>query len=109
MYHQIRNKNTFWGAEDPEFVGNFKVKVGKIEWSGILIQLNTWDLEHLPCKLKEDEIMLRYYTDTTLISRQKPLVKINIKKGLIYFLKPEAESADFETKGCKLDYLNLMR
>jgi hypothetical protein len=40
-----------------------------------------------------------------------PLIKINIDKGLLYFLKPDDEGLDlieFETKGIPVRYLNII-
>jgi len=57
-------------------------------------------------KLKPNEIIVRYISLTTSLANQKPLIKINLEKGLVYYLKNyEIENFQFETRGCKVAFL----
>lgn len=61
-------------------------------------------------KLKSGEVLFRYANPRVKAGGVMPLVKINIKKGLIYYNKPEASDEDildWETRGQKLRYINL--
>jgi hypothetical protein len=63
-------------------------------------------------KLKPNERLFRYFTRNTAIAGMIPLLKINIESGLIYFSKPTDfgdETLEFETKGLKADYINLVK
>jgi hypothetical protein len=61
--------------------------------------------------LKEGERIYRYFTRSSAFTGQVPLIKINIDKGLLYFLKPDDEGLnliEFETKGIPVRYLNII-
>lgn len=60
-------------------------------------------------KLKPNEIIVRYVSLTTSLTNQKPLIKINLEKGLIYYLKNyEIEDFQFETRGSKVSFLRTL-
>lgn len=64
------------------------------------------DVAHI--KLKKGEKLFRYVTQNTL-RYCHPLIKINIEKGLVYFLQDmDSDDIVFETKGVKVDYLRLL-
>ena len=56
----------------------------------------------------KDEIICRYVSQTTVASNQAPLIKLNLNKGLVHFLKDyDADDInDYEfDKGQKLEYI----
>jgi hypothetical protein len=60
--------------------------------------------------LKSGEVIFRYTTPRVKAAGMIILVKINVKKGLIYYNKPEASDEDildWEGRGQKLRYINL--
>lgn len=100
-----------------DFVGNFAYNYNGSYISGVLLKLDSFDIENiLPnIKLKENEILLRYVTDRMFINDryyQKPLIKINTVKGLIYHLPEDNMAGDFHAifqgRGIKLTCLNLI-
>lgn len=75
-----------------------------------LFELDEWDVDaYAEVKLKPAEKIFRCETHRMRSSQTnaKPLVKINLEKLLVYFLKEDAETADFETVGIKINYINL--
>ena len=92
-------------------VGSFAWKYGKYN-EGILYNLSDFDKEyysHLP--LKNGEKLFRYSTDR-MIDGSKYLIKINLLKGLIYFMSEQNDMNDdknisFETRGIKSEYITL--
>jgi len=95
-----------------KFAGNFYSSSWQGGGDGYLYDLDTYD-EYLVGgrKLKEGEKIYRYFTRMSAISGSTPFIKINIDKGLLYFLKPDDEGLDlieFETKGIPVRYLNLI-
>jgi len=107
-------------AEDPMFAGTFEAT----SWrptrksyygrsTGILYNLDNFD-KHLLTSNNihptSDERIYRYETMTTRAGKITPFVKINIKTGLIYFPKKmEDETIEFDTKGVKPIYINLVK
>lgn len=63
-----------------------------------------------PARPEKNEIVLRFQTRrTATIGKESPLVKINTKKKLIYFLAPPPEDRQkfsFEKKGIKALYID---
>lgn len=104
IFYKIVDKNKrYFGQENAFWIGNFSTK-----WirEAVLLKLDNSDALYVSdIPLKAGEKIFRYKTDRMLT--QTPLIKINVVKGLIYFLKPEAEIPDFETKGVKAKYLIL--
>lgn len=97
-----------------EFIGNFTYTYNSKFISGVLLKLDNFDTHYVKnVILKDDEILLRYVTDRMFINGkyyQKPLVKINPVKGLIYHLSDLSNNdmAKFETRGIKLNCLNII-
>lgn len=77
-----------------------------------IIALDDYDKEHvLPTlKLKNGDIVLRFTTETTEIGGFSPLIKINLKYNMVYFIEDfdDDENPIFETRGNKLTFLNLI-
>jgi hypothetical protein len=95
------------------FAGNFYIK--GFSNDGFLYFLDEYDMNYVKSqgiKLKPNERLFRYFTRNTAIAGMIPLLKINIESGLIYFSKPTDfgdETLEFETKGLKADYINLVK
>lgn len=104
-----------WGRkgnrDDMECIGSFDIK----QWKnsvGFLYELNAFDKAYYAhVLLKTNEMLFRYETDQTKISGMMPVIKINIEKGLLYFLKDLYADDDknivFDTVGVKALYLSL--
>jgi predicted ABC-type ATPase len=98
--------------DNNKFAGNFYSSLWQSSGDGYLYELDDYD-DYLVRKenLKEGEKIYRYFTRRSAITGQVPLIKINIDKGLLYFLKPDDEGLDlieFETKGIPVRYLNII-
>lgn len=96
---------------DNDFVGNFAWKTLNNKYGeGYLYSLDDYDKDLIKgLKLKDAERVFRYFTRTTAIGGIKPLIKINIDNGMLYFMKNDDENnISFETKGVKADYINLI-
>ena len=98
--------------DNHQFAGNFYSSSWQGGGDGYLYDLDTYD-EYLVGgrKLKEGEKIYRYFTRMSAISGSTPFIKINIDKGLLYYLKPDDEGLDlieFETKGIPVRYLNII-
>src|SRR3972149_9344849 len=104
--YEIVDKNKqYYGQENINFTGVFGTKY---HMSSILLSLDSFDHSHVikDVLLKENEIILRYSNDKTEISKIIPLVKINVSKGLIYFLSDTNDgNAIFDSKGVQLTFL----
>ena len=119
-YHEITDKEflpNYTGYTTRlmnEFIGNFTYTYNKMFVTGVLLKLDNFDIHYVNnVILKDDEILLRYVTDRMFINDryyQKPLVKINTVKGLIYHLSDLSNNdmAKFETRGIKLSCLNII-
>ncbi len=62
-------------------------------------------------QLKSDERIFRYASKVTLAGKMKPLVKVNIRLGLAYFLTDAAiedGGVDFESRGLKMAYMRFL-
>jgi len=98
--------------DNKEFAGNFYSSLWQGGGDGYLYELDDYDNYVVRKeKLKEGEKIYRYFTRNSAITGQVPLIKINIDKGLLYFLKPDDEDLDlieFETKGIPVRYLNII-
>ena len=106
--YEIADKNKqYYGEENINFAGVFGTKY---HMSSILLSLDSFDHSHVikGVLLKENEILFRYTNDKTEISKIIPLVKINVSKGLIYFLSDNNDgNAIFDSKGVQLTFLVL--
>mgnify|MGYP001570461011 FL=1 len=110
-YHEISDNEylpNYTGYD--EFIGNFTYTYNHKFISGVLLKLDNFDIGYVKnIVLKNDEILLRYVTDRMFLHGryyQKPLIKINPVKGLIYYLSNDM--AKFETRGIKLNCLNII-
>lgn len=99
----------YWGRKN-DCVGSFDIK----GWSdyGYLYMLNDFDEKYYAhIILKEREMLFRYETEATKISGMRPIVKINIERGIIYYLEDLYSDDDknlvFEKRGVKLLFLSL--
>lgn len=93
------------------FAGNFGwYKGGYKEFE--LIRLDELEEEWVKSQrvsLKVGEQIFRYETDTTRAGGLRPMVKVNVERGLVYFLTlGEGDVVSFERKGNKLNFLNLV-
>ncbi len=103
------------GSTEKPFAGNFELKewnnnvTGSRGGTGVLYELDDFDKQWVAgVYLKPDERIYRYVTDVMV--NMMPLIKVNIERGLIYFLTEEAHKIDkpiFETRGIKAKFLNL--
>ncbi len=104
---QPENQWKFTGGSFASFAGNF----GHTEANGCvytLFKLDKFDEEFCSnIKLRENEKLFRFETPRAVFHKMKPLIKVNIVKGLAYFLVEGTELAEFEMRGVKLDFLNL--
>lgn len=98
------------GRERKEVAGNFLPKSWK-STGGLLLYLDSFDKKYTKnVKLKSDERIYRYETETTAIAGLRPLVKVNIVNGKVYFLTSRANEIDmpeFEGRGVDTIYLNI--
>jgi hypothetical protein len=104
--------NVRYTIDNNKFAGNFYSSSWQGGGDGYLYELDDYDGYVVGAqKLKEGEKIYRYFTRRSAVSGIKPLIKINIDKGLLYFLKPDDEDLDlieFETKGIPVRYLNII-
>jgi hypothetical protein len=103
---------TLYGYSRPNkhevFMGNFGfTKPSYREY--VLLELSDYDREYFAegiDRLKPEERLYRY-SSSGLVYGLLPLIKVNIVKGLVYFLVPNATDATFETRGEKVNWLNV--
>ena len=83
-------------------------------FSMVLFQLNSFDKKYTKdIKLKSGETIFRYTSRGTVVGKMMPLVKININRGLLYFLTDESSNGEidepvFKTKSMKLKFVRLL-
>ena len=121
-YQQFLDKSpSNWGEEKAVAYGTKKgYKVigvcghGKIDGI-VLFGMDAGDKAYVgkEAKVKTGQTVFRYATSRTVAGDIFPLVKIDVKKGLLYHLSQkssegEIEHAEFETKSSKLRYLRLL-
>jgi len=100
---------TYYRKHGEKSAGGFSLK----GWEGkgtdaSLLKLDDFDKKWVgDYKLKPDEKIYRYSSDTTKVSGIEPIVKINHKKGLVYFSNGEDNKLSFETKGEPVSYMRL--
>ena len=94
-----------------DFVGNFgwKTPTGKLG-DGYLYKLDDFDANLVKAiKLKPGEHIFRYVNRLSAIGGMMPFIKINIEKGLLYWLKDsEDDEIHFETLGRKALWVGLI-
>jgi predicted ABC-type ATPase len=97
--------------DNNKFTGNFYSSLWQGGGDGYLYELDEHD-DYLVRRqnLKEGERIYRYFTRRSAFTGQVPLIKINIDKGLLYFLKDDEglDLIEFETKGIPVRYLNII-
>jgi hypothetical protein len=120
-YQQFLDKTPNWGEDKAISYGRKKgykeigvVGYGKIDGI-VLFGLDAGDKSYVgkEAKVKTGQTVFRYATSRTVAGDIFPLVKIDVKKGLLYHLSQkssegEIEHAEFETKSSKLRYLRLL-
>ena len=117
MPNDYFQKDALWNKvrstiDNNKFTGNFYSSLWQGGGDGYLYELDEHD-NYLVRRqnLKEGERIYRYFTRRSAFTGQVPLIKINIDKGLLYFLKDDEEGLDlieFETKGIPVRYLNII-
>lgn len=106
------SEHKFYGGDtNKPFAGNFKIPT-VVNLGFVIYRLDEYDQVFIAEKgiqLKDEEMVFRYQTDTTRISGISPLIKINLKNGMVYFNAADSDTEDviFETRGTKFQYLNL--
>ena len=90
-----------------EVIGFFSIDKQFVD--RFLFETNEYDVPYLKdVKLKEGEKVFRY-TTTAMMPYLTPYIKINLIKGIVYFLADaQADEAVFETRGTKVDYLRIL-
>jgi hypothetical protein len=111
-YVDINGRNTYYFLRFPEAIGSFAWMYNDKYNEGILYNLDEFDKDyysHLP--LKSGEKLFRYSTER-MIDGSKRLIKINLDRGLIYFMSEDNDDNDdknvkFDTRGIKSQYIVL--
>ena len=108
----ILEKITFKeSVTEKDFVGNFgwKTPQGKLG-DGYLFRLDEYDQNLIKdLKLKSGEKVFRYFNRLSAIGGMTPLIKMNLEKGLIYFLQDnDKEDIVFETRGTNALWISLI-
>jgi hypothetical protein len=95
----------------PYFAGNFGWRVNGKLADAYLYNLDDYDQKLVSSiKLKTGEKIYRYFNEITAIGGFVLFIKINIDKGLAYFVKDyDSEDIEFETQGTRLEWLNLIK
>jgi len=107
-YIEKGNEWRFSGGNVMDFAGNFQHKLHNSLY--VLFELDEFDKNFVEnVKLKPNEKIFRFETERAKTARMKPLIKINLVKGLVYFLEEKAETPIFETVGLKVNFLNLVQ
>jgi hypothetical protein len=96
---------------EEDFVGNFgwKTPQGKLG-DGYLFRLGEYDQNLIKdLKLKSGEKIFRYFNRLSAIGGMTPLIKMNLDKGLIYFLQDsDNDEIVFETRGTNALWIGLI-
>jgi hypothetical protein len=111
-YVDINGRNTYYFLRFPEAIGSFAWMYNDKYNEGILYNLDEFDKKyysHLP--LKSGEKLFRYSTER-MFDGSKRLIKINLDRGLIYFMSEDNDEDDdknikFDTRGIKSQYITL--
>jgi hypothetical protein len=110
--NDLLNKVGYESFKD-DFVGNFGwMTSNKKLADGYLFKLDSFDQNLVKdIKLKSGERIFRYFNERSAIGGIVPLIKINLEKGLLYFMPMKEfgdDSIEFETKGVKAEWVNLI-
>lgn len=104
-----------WGRkgmrEGQECVGSFDIEGWKGD-DGYLYMISDFDKEYWKdVPLKENEMLFRYESNATKAGNYFLVIKINLEKGLIYFLEDlysdDDKNLKFETRGVKPLYISM--
>jgi len=90
-YKIIQKSENYAEANEINFFGIFGTKYHR---ESILLSLDSFDMgfyKNTIINLQENEHLFRYMNDRCKTGKVTPLVKINIEKGLIYFLSDTNE------------------
>jgi ADP-ribose pyrophosphatase YjhB (NUDIX family) len=107
---------TSWGRkgemDGAKAVGGFDIRIDGRIHDYYLWELSDFDKDYYShLELKDGEKLYRYETETTKSAGMFPLVKVNVKKGLIYFIKDLYSNDDkniiFESRGIKPMWISL--
>ena len=104
------NKSSYYYKRYNGAIGAFAWKYQDKYNEGILYPISDFDKEYYNhLKLKSGEHLFRYSTDR--MKGDKYLIKINIDKGLVYFMKDankdDDKNPEFESRGVKAEYILL--
>jgi hypothetical protein len=96
-------------SNQEDFVGSFGWKTeNKKMADGYLYKLSDFDKELVKdIRLKSGEKIFRYFNRNSAIGGMKPLIKINLDKELLYFLK-DSNNIEFETRGVQAIWIALI-
>jgi hypothetical protein len=96
-------------SNQEDFVGSFGWKTeNKKMADGYLYKLSDFDKELVKdIRLKSGEKIFRYFNRNSAIAGMKPLIKINLDKELLYFLK-DINNIEFETRGVQAIWIALI-
>jgi hypothetical protein len=96
---------------EEDFVGNFGWKTPQCKLGdGYLFRLGEYDQNLIKdLKLKSGEKIFRYFNRLSAIGGMTPLIKMNLDKGLIYFLQDsDNDEIVFETRGTNALWIGLI-
>lgn len=111
QFHSEDQQHRFIDGDMENFAGGMAHKNSGRNNNYTLFNLDSFDIEYTKdVKLKENEILFRFQTDKSKLFGIKPLVKINVKNAMAYFLidMDNDEKIIFERKGNKMWYCNLI-
>ncbi len=95
------NGRKIWESEkshDQKSIGAFSLKGAYNEF--YMYDLDEFDQGYYAdrVKLRKDERLFRYETSTTKIGGMRPLIKVNMNSGLVYFLRDlYADDCEFDS------------
>ena len=103
-----KNEGNYYYRRFDNAIGSFGWKFDKRFNEGTLFPLEKFDLDlYKDVKLKNGEVLFRYESDV-MFGRMRPLIKLNLDKGLIYFMvDSDIDEPNFESKGIKAEYIVL--
>lgn len=107
---------TCWRHHEEHSLGGFGYRLNGKYIQYELVRLDDFDQEFVMKNdptLKNGEIFARIDSDRCRVSGIQPLVKLNLNRGLVYFLDYSESDFDedipkFESRGIKCDYLTII-